>query len=135
MTKHYPQEFQDDVVRVARLRQSPIRQIARDFGISAGTLYQWLAKVEGENAGAPNSDQLVANRDLRRRNRVLEQEVEIGAKSNCLLRQRSLPKMIYPLVRELAEDGIAIRLTRSGSWILSAGLLQVAQKTSLPSRL
>ena len=48
MTKHYPQEFRKDVVRVARLRQSCIRQIARDFGFFAGTLYQWLLKTEIE---------------------------------------------------------------------------------------
>jgi transposase-like protein len=44
MTKHYPHEFRDDVVKVVRLRQSSKRQAALDFGISAATLYQWLAK-------------------------------------------------------------------------------------------
>jgi putative transposase len=79
--------------------------------ISVARLYKWLAKAEGENAGTPSPDQIVENRELRRRNRVLEQEVEIGARSNGLLRQGPFPKMIYPLVRELADDGIAIRLT------------------------
>ena len=51
MTKHYPQEFRDDVVKVARLRQSSMRQVALDFGISAATLYQWLAK--GRDKGGP----------------------------------------------------------------------------------
>jgi hypothetical protein len=32
-------------------------------------------------------------------------------KSNGLLRQRPLPKMIYPLVRELADGGFSVRLT------------------------
>ncbi len=31
MTKHYPKEFRDDVVRVARLRQTSMRQVAIDF--------------------------------------------------------------------------------------------------------
>jgi transposase-like protein len=44
MTKHFPQEFRDDVVKVARLSQISMRQVALDFGISAATLYQWLAK-------------------------------------------------------------------------------------------
>ena len=52
MTKHYPQEFRDDVVRVARLRQFSIRQIAPHFGISAGMLYQWL--VKGRDGGGPD---------------------------------------------------------------------------------
>jgi transposase-like protein len=42
MTKHFPQEFRDDVVKVARLSQSSIPQVALDFGISAATLYKWL---------------------------------------------------------------------------------------------
>jgi transposase-like protein len=42
MTKHFPQEFRDDVVKVARLSQSSMPQVALDFGISAATLYKWL---------------------------------------------------------------------------------------------
>ena len=94
MTKHYPQEFRDDVVRVARLRQSSIRQIARDFGISAGTLYQWLAKAEIEEGlrEVASPDQVVENRDLRRRNRVLEQEVEILRRATAYFAKDHSPK-------------------------------------------
>jgi transposase-like protein len=46
MTKQYPQEFRDDVVKVARLSQISMRQVALDFGISATTLYKWLQKDE-----------------------------------------------------------------------------------------
>ena len=42
MTKHFPQEFRDDVLKVARLSQISMRQVALDFGISAATLYKWL---------------------------------------------------------------------------------------------
>jgi len=42
MTKHFPQEFRDDVVKVARLSQISMRQVALDSGISAATLYKWL---------------------------------------------------------------------------------------------
>ena len=48
MTKHYPQEFRDDVVKVAHLRQTSMRQVALDFGMSAATLCQWLGKAEIE---------------------------------------------------------------------------------------
>jgi transposase len=92
MTKHYPQEFRDDVVKVARLRQIPMRQVARDFGISAATLYQWLRKAEGENAGSPSPDQVVENRELRRRNRVLEQEVEILRRATAYFAKDHSPK-------------------------------------------
>jgi transposase len=92
MTKHYPQEFRDDVVRVARLRQSSMRQVALDFGISAATLYQWLAKDESKNVASPNSEQVVENRELRRRNRVLEQEVEILRRATAYFAKDHSPK-------------------------------------------
>jgi transposase len=38
MPKPYPKEFRDEVVAVARERQAPLTQIAKDFGISAGCL-------------------------------------------------------------------------------------------------
>ncbi len=31
MAKHYPQEFREEVVKVARLSQIPVRQVALDF--------------------------------------------------------------------------------------------------------
>jgi transposase-like protein len=71
MTKHYPQEFRDDVVKVARLHQISRRQVAFDFGISAATLYQWLQKAEmkdGLRDVIASPAQLAENRELRRRN-------------------------------------------------------------------
>ncbi|MGI6879777.1 transposase, partial [Microbacterium sp. gxy059] len=41
MTEPYPQEFRDDVVAVARQGQAPLAQIAKDFGISEGSLTNW----------------------------------------------------------------------------------------------
>ena len=38
MAKPYPKEFRDDVVAVARKGQAPLSQIAKDFGISEGSL-------------------------------------------------------------------------------------------------
>ena len=40
MPKPYPQEFRDDVVRVARKRESGVhlKQVAKDFGISESCL-------------------------------------------------------------------------------------------------
>ncbi|WIM73300.1 transposase [Corynebacterium suedekumii] len=46
MTKPYPKEFRDDVVRVARNREPGVElsQIAKDFGVHFTTLYSWLKK-------------------------------------------------------------------------------------------
>ncbi|GAB3624991.1 hypothetical protein GCM10027418_30770 [Mariniluteicoccus endophyticus] len=42
----YPREFREDVVAVARRRESgvTIKQIATDFGISEATLQNWLCR-------------------------------------------------------------------------------------------
>ena len=81
MPAKYPEEFRDDVVRVAlnRAPEVTLAQIAKDFGIHVGTLDKWLrqARIEdGEKPGTTRSenDEL---RELRRRNRLLEQEVEV----------------------------------------------------------
>lgn len=44
MPAPYPQEFRDDVVRVARSREpgQKLAQIAKDFGISESCLTNWM---------------------------------------------------------------------------------------------
>ena len=73
-----------------------MRQIARDFGISAATLYKWLAKAEIEEGlrqvASPSPAQLTENRELRRRNRVLEQEVEILRRATAYFAKDHSPK-------------------------------------------
>ena len=46
----YPREFREDVVAVARSRESgvTIKQIADDFGISEATLQNWLRQADVE---------------------------------------------------------------------------------------
>jgi hypothetical protein len=45
--KPYPREFRDDVVRVARSRDSktPLEQIAKDFGVHQTTLNSWMRQA------------------------------------------------------------------------------------------
>lgn len=50
MPKPYPQEFRDDVVVVARKGQAPLKQIAKDFGISEGCLHGWMKKADAPAA-------------------------------------------------------------------------------------
>ena len=44
MPKAFPEEFRDDVVRVARVREPDVRlaDLAADFGISESCLNRWL---------------------------------------------------------------------------------------------
>jgi transposase InsO family protein len=63
MPKPYPVEFRRDVVAVARKREAPLTQIAKDFGISDACLHNWsvFAKKPGlrSKAGPPVHDDLV----------------------------------------------------------------------------
>lgn len=53
MPKPFPAEFRRDVDAVARKHETPISQIARDFGISEGTLHNWLKKADIEDGARP----------------------------------------------------------------------------------
>ena len=93
MPKPYPKEFRDDVVAVARKGQAPLTQIAKDFGISDGCLHNWLKKADiedGTRSGQSDADR-VEVRELKKRNRLLEQENEVLRRAAGYLSQANLP--------------------------------------------
>jgi transposase len=93
MAKAYPKEFRDDVVAVARKGQAPLAQIAKDFGISEGTLSNWLKRADVEDGSRPGvtEKQSVEVRELKKRNRLLEQENEVLRRAAAYLSQANLP--------------------------------------------
>ena len=93
MPKPYPQEFRDDVVAVARKGQTPLNQIAKDFGISEGCLHNWMKKADVEDGNRPGvtETQSVEVRELKKRNRLLEQENEVLRRAAAYLSQANLP--------------------------------------------
>ena len=93
MAKPYPKEFRDDVVAVARKGQAPLAQIAKDFGISEGSLTNWLKQADiedGRRPGATDADRAEL-RELKKRNRLLEQENEVLRRAAAYLSQANLP--------------------------------------------
>jgi len=95
VTKPYPKEFRDDVVRVARNREPGVElsQIAKDLGIHFTTLYTWLKKADiedGERPG-PTATQSAELRDAKKRTRLLEQENEVLRRAAAYLPQANLP--------------------------------------------
>ncbi|WP_312811317.1 IS3 family transposase [Corynebacterium variabile] len=115
MPKPYPSEFRDDVVRVARNREPgvTIEQIAKDFGVHPMTLQKWLRRADIDAGAKPGTTRTEAAeiRELRKRNRLLEQENEVLRRAAAYLSQANLPKRFYPLVTELAEAGIPVTVT------------------------
>ncbi|CAM5789658.1 transposase [Cellulomonas persica] len=93
MPRPYPQEFRADVVAFARRGDAPIKQIASDFGIAESCLRNWLrdADVEDGNRPGVTTSESAELRELRGRNRLLEQEVEVLRRATAHLSQAHLP--------------------------------------------
>jgi transposase len=91
--KPHPKEFRDDVVAVARKGEAPIAEIAKDFGISESCLRNWLAKADVEDGLRPGGTtaESAELRELKRRNRLLEQENEVLRRAAAYLSQANLP--------------------------------------------
>src|SRR2546430_10333163 len=79
MPKAFPLEFRRDVVAVARKGEAPLSQIAKDFGISESCLHRWLKLADVDDGIRPGvtSSESAELRELKKRNRTLEQENEI----------------------------------------------------------
>ena len=94
MPKAFPLEFRNDVVAVARKGEAPLTQIAKDFGISEACLHRWmkLADVEDGVRRGVTTVEAAEIRELRKRNRVLEQENEILRRAAAFFARESLPK-------------------------------------------
>ena len=76
MGKRYPKEFRDDVVRLARRGDLKYSQLAVDFGVSEASIYNWVKQADiddgvREGLTQEETDEL---REVKRRNRVLEEE-------------------------------------------------------------
>ncbi|MEU8913116.1 IS3 family transposase [Streptomyces nigrescens] len=115
MPKPYPEEFREDVVRVARNRgpDVTVEQVAADLGVHAMTLWKWMRRAdidEGTKPGTTSQDNAEL-REARRRIKLLEQENEVLRRAAAYLSQAHLPKRIYPLVKELATGGIPVTVT------------------------
>ena len=94
MPKAFPLEFRRDVVAVARKGESPLSQIARDFGISESCLHRWLKLADVDDGVRPGvtSGESAELRELRRRNRTLEQENEILRRAAAYFAREISPK-------------------------------------------
>jgi transposase len=79
MPKAFPIEFRRDVVAVARKGEAPLSQIAKDFGISESCLHRWLKLSDVDDGVRPGvtSSESAELRELKKRNKTLEQENEI----------------------------------------------------------
>lgn len=93
MPTAYGAEFRQDVIDVARKEEAPLMQIALDFWLSVTTPKRWIAIAERKESGAgPASGDSAEMRELKKRNRLLEQENEILRRAAAYLARDINPK-------------------------------------------
>ena len=96
MPAPHPLEFRQRAVELARQGTTPVSKIAKDLGISESCLRNWMRQAEAEENGG--GDRLGRGEkkevaELRRRNRLLEQENEILRRAAAYFaRENVLPK-------------------------------------------
>ena len=89
----HPKESRHDVVAVTRKGEARIGEIAKDFGVSESRLRNWLTKADvhhGHRSGVTAGESPVL-RELKRRNRLLEQQNEVLRRAATYLSQANLP--------------------------------------------
>ena len=88
-------EFRRRAVELARLREKPIAQIAKDLGIAESGLRRWMKQADiddGKSEGLTSDERAELVR-LRRELRVKEMEIEILKRSAAYFaRENVLPK-------------------------------------------
>jgi transposase len=84
--RKFDQDFKEGAVRLVRETGRPIAQIAKDLGINAGTLANWVT-LDGqgkERNGRLNEDERLELARLRRENAELAMERDVLKRSVAL---------------------------------------------------
>jgi transposase len=94
MPKAFPLEFRRDVVAVARKGEAPLSQVAKGFGVSESCLHRWLKLADIDDGVRPGvtSTESAELRELRKRNKTLEQENEILRRAAAFFAREIAPK-------------------------------------------
>jgi transposase len=94
MPKAFPPEFRRDVVAVARKGEASVAQVAKDFGISESCLHRWLKIADTDDGIRPGATTTESTelRELRKRNKLLEQENEILRRAAAYFAKEISPK-------------------------------------------
>ena len=92
MPAAHPPEFRRRALDLVA-QGNPVGQTARDLGISESCLRNWLAKADVADGHRPGviGAEAAELRELKRRNRLLEQENEVLRRAAAYLSQANLP--------------------------------------------
>jgi len=95
MPVKYPLEFRQRAVELARLREKPVAQVAKDLQIPETCLHRWMDLSDVDEGHKPGlaTDERKELVELRRKKRVLEMEIEnLKRASAYFARENVLPK-------------------------------------------
>ncbi len=114
MPRPHPPEFRRRAVQLARTGDQPVALIAKDLGISESCLRNWVKRDQIETGDREG----LTEAETTRARRAPPAQPGLGDRGRdpqeggCVLRQgERAPKMKVRLVRELADDGIAVTVT------------------------
>jgi transposase len=79
----YPEEFRREAVELVRSSGRPVKEIAKDLGVSDQSLSNWVKRADIDVGRAPGltTEDREELRKLRRENRILREEREILKKA------------------------------------------------------
>jgi transposase len=89
----YPEEFRREAVELVRTSGRPLKEIAKDLGVSDQSLHAWVkrAEVDAGRASGLTSEEREELRKLRRENRLLREEREILKKAAAFFAREAEP--------------------------------------------
>ncbi len=84
--RRFDPEFREGAVRIIKETGKPIAQVARDLGINAGTLSNWIARDRANNARGEglSADERARLHQLERENAELRMERDVLKRSVVL---------------------------------------------------
>ena len=112
MPQTRPEEFCNDVIGLARKREIPWTQTAKDYGSSEASVHSWVerAGIADGLVAAPAASESAELREARKRIRMLEQEAEVIRRAAAHLSRDADPKRCTRLVLDLAATDAKVRV-------------------------
>jgi transposase len=91
--RKFDQDFKEGAVRLVRETGGPIAQVAKDLGINAGTLANWVAKDRQDHGdGRLSEDEREELARLRRENAELRMRCDVLKRSAALWVQDAMER-------------------------------------------